>query len=788
MTADTSGKPLSRITWAGLIRNGLDYLVSEGYVDTSNRRTRRAYEALEDPEADGILDAANIVSSQMKQHGQFPTWLESVFGNLSQEIRHPALIDVLKALHQRGVTLLTTNYDDVLEKYCGLQRVGRSNQDDISKFQRGDLNGVFHIHGSYHDAHEVVLDTTDYYEVRHSDVVQDVLKTFLQYKTILFIGCGSGLEDPNFDALLRWASERHKNIAHRHCLLIRDSDSVRHQPLVRVKYGPSYEDLVVYLKRLLEGQTDTQSRAADRENPLSLLPFAKNAPFYSFALQHEPACLPDTRVGLLQEIDDWADRQDEQHIFWLNGLAGTGKSTIARTVARRYFQRERLGASFFFSRGGGDSGSAVLFVTSIAAQLANDTPLRQHICEAITQHSDIATRSLSDQWRQLVLGPLSKLDARSSPSSYILVIDALDECDDTRNIQVILNLLAEARSLKRVRLRIFMTSRPDIPIRYGIQELAEADHQDFILHNIEEKIVDEDISKFLEYNLGIIRRECHLAVDWPGVQDIRRLVQKASGLFIWAATACRFIHHGKQLARSRLCTILQGQEFDRGPEKRLNEIYLTVLKNSFPKDCTKQEQADLCDTLKEILGSIVTLLSPLSANSLTTLLHMPDHEVYQTLEHLHTILDIPEDQTCPLRLHHPSFRDFLLNEGRCEDSGFWVDEKQAHQRLAKSCIRLMSNSLKQDVCGQKAPGTLVADVESGQIEQCLPLEVRYACLYWIQHLQKSGAQLCDNDQTHQFLQVHLLHWLEALGWIGKISEGILAISSLDAQIQVSLSF
>jgi len=262
VTADTSGKPLSRITWTGLIRHGLDYLVSEGYVDKSNRRTRRAYEALEDPEVDGLLDAANIVSSQMKQNGQLPTWLESVFGSLSQEIRHPDLLDMLKALHEKGATLLTTNYDDVLEKHCGLQRIGRSNQDDVSRFQRRDLNGVFHIHGSFHDAHEVVLDTTDYYEVKQSDEVQDVLKTFLQYKTILFIGCGSGLEDPNFDALLRWASERHKTIPHRHCLLIRDDDSVNYQPLLRVKYGPRYEDLVVYLKRLLDDQTEVQSLEA----------------------------------------------------------------------------------------------------------------------------------------------------------------------------------------------------------------------------------------------------------------------------------------------------------------------------------------------------------------------------------------------------------------------------------------------------------------------------------------------------------------------------------------------
>ena len=261
VTADVSGKPLTRITWTGLIRNGLDYLVHEGYVGKSNRRTKRAYDALEDPEVNGLLDAADIMSSQMKQHGQFATWLESVFGSLSQEVRHPALMDVLKALYERGATLLTTYYDDILEKQCGIDRISRSNQDDISRFQRGDLNGVFHIHGSYHDVHEVVLDTTDYYGAKHSDEVQDILKTFLKSKTVLFVGCGSGLEDPNFDVLLKWASERETNIPHRHCLLVRDEDSVKYQPLVRVKYGPTYENLVVYLKRLLDDRIEMQSPA-----------------------------------------------------------------------------------------------------------------------------------------------------------------------------------------------------------------------------------------------------------------------------------------------------------------------------------------------------------------------------------------------------------------------------------------------------------------------------------------------------------------------------------------------
>ena len=69
--------------------------------------------------------------------------------------------------------------------------------------------------------------------------------------------------------------------------------------------------------------------------------------------------------------------------------------------------------------------------------------------------------------------------------------------------------------------------------------------------------------------------------------------------------------------------------------------------------------------LRHMLGSLVVLLSPLSAFQLSRLLHLPKEVVGQTLEDLYAILDIPEDQTRPLRLHHPSFRDFLLNKDRC---------------------------------------------------------------------------------------------------------------------------
>ncbi|KAH9204386.1 hypothetical protein DL95DRAFT_471533, partial [Leptodontidium sp. 2 PMI_412] len=584
---------------------------------------------------------------------------------------------------------------------------------------------------------------------------------------------GSPLSDFSVAGRLSWAASRRT---------LRPEDKVYsllgifdvNMPLI---YGEGYDKALKRLRKEID----------EPLKELDCLPFATDAQFNSFDCQDKVICLPDTRVDLLQEIYDWADGQDERCIFWLNGMAGTGKSTIARTIARKYFEEERLGASFFFSRGGGDVSHAGRFLTSIAVQLADNIPsLRHYICDAVIKRKEIASQSFRDQWSQLILGPLLKLGDSSSLSSYVLVVDALDECDKEEHIRMILHLLAEARTLKMVRLRIFLTSRPETPIRHGIHRIPQAEHQDFILQDIPRAIVDHDISLFLEYNLGMIRQEWTLGADWPSEVVLKQLVLHASGLFIWASTACRFIHKGKrQLARTRLDTILKGSSRTvTEPENHLNEIYLTVLNHSI-SEYSDEEKEGVFKMLKHTLGSLVVLLSPLSAFSLSRLLQLLKEDVDSIFHDLHAILNIPDDPTRQLRLHHPSFRDFLFNKDRCGD--FCVDKKEAHQLLASSCIQLMSQALKKDICGMHAPGSQASSVESSWIEKCLPPEVQYACLYWVQHLQKSGSQVHDSEEAHRFLQVHLLHWLEALGWMGKTSEGIQAILSLEAHVPVNKS-
>ncbi|KAJ4329679.1 hypothetical protein N0V87_010661, partial [Didymella glomerata] len=481
------------------------------------------------------------------------------------------------------------------------------------------------------------------------------------------------------------------------------------------------------------------------EDFIARLPYAADAPFNSNTSQHEDACLPNTRVDLLNMIYMWANGDGEQHIFWLSGLAGTGKTTVARSVALLSRAKQQLGASFFFSKGGGDAGRAVKFVTSIAVQLARSVPgVHRHISNAIIQRPEIASQSLRDQWQYLVLEPQSKLE---KPATFVLIVDALDECEGSTDAQLVVQLLAMSGSLKRVQLRVFLTSRPEVHIQYGLDQVPDAKRQGFVLHQVSPPTINHDIRLFLKHELDRIGRQHYQEPGWLGAEVIENLVRRASGLFIWAATACRFISEGT-FAEDRLDMLADGSDCDSaaGPERHLDQLYLTVLQKSVQNSYTAAELAKYHGLMRQILGSIVALSSPLSVQSLSALILIPEQRVNRMLKWLHAILDVPKGQNQPLRLHHPSFRDFLFSKDRCADEKFYVDEKQAHATLASKCIELMSSRLKQNMCGMKAPGTLAAKVGKDRIAQRIRSELQYACINWIQHVAKAGMQLCNAQQ------------------------------------------
>ena len=154
-----------------------------------------------------------------------------------------------------------------------------------------------------------------------------------------------------------------------------------------------------------------------------------------------------------------------------------------------------------------------------------------------------------------------------------------------------------------------------------------------------------------------------------------------------------------------------------------------------------------------------------------------------------SVLNFPEIEDIPISLLHPSFRDFLLDNRRCDDLQFCIVGENAHGDLAVSCLQLLSRHLKQDICALKLPGSLTSEVDICTVQRCLPSEVQYACRYWVDHLQRSNVKLCDgeplHDRVHVFIKEHFLHWLEALSIIGNMPDGILMVKALDSMLTVS---
>jgi hypothetical protein len=518
----------------------------------------------------------------------------------------------------------------------------------------------------------------------------------------------------------------------------------------------------------------------------------KGAAFDSHADEHEARCHPGTRRDLLRDIDDWAHNPESKCIYWLQGRAGTGKSTISRTVAHNFAASKRLGASFFFKRGEGDRGNAARFVATIAAQLVCQLPpLAQHVRNAIESKSGIAEKVNKEQFEKLILQPLEKVTGDiPDPLTMVVVIDALDECDGEEDVRLIINLLSQAKSLTSVCLKFFITSRPELPIRLGFGEISGS-YTNLVLHDIPVPVIEGDISAFLEFRLPKIRDEFNktvfehrqLPLNWPNQEKVKKLVKMSIPLFIFAATACRFIedrrHGGKP--DDKLEKILEYQTRDY--ESNLDATYLPALDQMLLR-LKGSARSNAIQEFKKVVGSIVVLASPLSAVSLGHLLGIFTEDVESRLDLLHSVLNIPSDSNAPIRLFHLSFRDFLVaRDKRAND--FWVDEREIHEKLTIRCLQLLDDHLTEDICRLQMPGKLRKDIDKQTIDNHISPEIRYACLYWIYHLTSSESKIQDEDQAHQFLRRHFLHWLEALSLIGRASESITIIKTLQSLVEVS---
>ncbi|KAL9633166.1 MAG: hypothetical protein Q9204_003506 [Flavoplaca sp. TL-2023a] len=529
-------------------------------------------------------------------------------------------------------------------------------------------------------------------------------------------------------------------------------------------------------------QLQHAQEATEQERQLAKLPTAIDAAFDSYHRQHETLCMENTRVELLQQYRDWGATHPKP-LYWLSGMAGTGKSTIARTLAHHFHSIGTLGGSFFFSRSSGEANNAAQFVGTLARHLANVSPqLKRLISEAIASHEDVIRQGLPNQWKELILTPLSNYQS-TGRTVLNFVIDALDECGSDDDIKFILQLCVQVKTVKEVDLGVFVTSRPEIAIRLHFDAIPDIIHQKLDLRDVPRHVVEQDLAVFVERELDRVSQEQRI-FGWPNDEDIHSLVRLSDCLFIFAATACRFITTSDWDPKERLSEVLIAGSATGVNAAGLDSMYLQVLHSSL-KDCESDTViVKFCDRFRQVVGTIVVLFDELSASELAGLLGVSTKDIGRSLIRLHSVLNIPQDLGSSIRLLHPSFRDFLLNETRCTDRRFCVNGSLKHEELAKHCLKIMSDGLKRNMGHLTTPGSTPEDVDRQILRDQLPKHLQYACQYWVDHLadisntSEYKRALSCGENVLAFFQKDFLHWLEAMSLMAKMSQAVILITRL----------
>ena len=487
---------------------------------------------------------------------------------------------------------------------------------------------------------------------------------------------------------------------------------------------------------------------------------------------HHDVCLRGTRESVLDRIMRWAKDPQEKHVFWLNGLAGTGKSTIAQTFAEMVANVGTLGASFFCSRDYLDRKELKNIFPTLSYQLAFRYPaFRTQIIQAVKRDPSVARNSLISQLEDLIVDPLSV-----TKLSCIIIVDALDECVDDQPASAILSVLG--RFVKRLpSVKFFITGRPEPRIRSGFRlPLLEPLTQVFLLHEVEQSGVDEDIRLYLEEKLtGVAkqRSDFDLTDPWPRDEDLMTLAKKSSGLFIFASTLAKFIESEHHEPNERLQLIIAAPDSTVHEGRTgIDPLYTHVFRHAF----SNVKEDTVFANLRRVLGAVVLAFNPLSRKQVAEILNIKPSLIKTTLRHLHSVLLVPSEDSEEIRVFHKSFPDFLQDENRCLDPRFFISSPVYHADMALACLELLKK-LRRNPCNLP---DFVMNRDVSDIPDLLKDKIggalRYACAYWAMHVRSSST---DNDHTTrlvasatEFLKERALPWIEVMS-LEKHMEGVI---------------
>ncbi|KAH7915633.1 hypothetical protein BJ138DRAFT_997421 [Hygrophoropsis aurantiaca] len=507
---------------------------------------------------------------------------------------------------------------------------------------------------------------------------------------------------------------------------------------------------------------------------------APSAAFDSAERHPAPACLPGTRADILRCICDWVETSDSQPICWLSGMAGSGKSAIAQSIAEKFAAQKRLAASFFFSRRELERCSTQHFFPTLASQFMTFLPsIREKIAETLNDDFTTPTKVLREQMQKLLAEPLKTTNVKFT-SPVLMVVDSLDECDNEKLVAELISLLTQLTHGCPFTLRILLTSRAESHIRAKFRErdiLA-------LTYSLELQAFDaeEDIRSFLRHAFEVVVDENRAIMadeprPWPTEVQLEYIVKKASGLFIFAITVVKYVGARHHDPRKRLEVILAGQVVNPAGSvfSDLDTLYQDAIR-IFPD----------FDTTRLILGVIQNLSIPLTVRGLNNLLKNLDVNAELVVNDLSSVLLVLEFQ--PVRIYHTSFRDFLASPQRAKQ--FFVDGAVYHRLIAQLCFEVMSKHLKRDMCNIEDPSLLnreimdLPDLCSRYIDE----SVRYACCYWAYHLAQVPHIGGLNDKLisvlQTFLQGSLLYWVETLSLLGVLDSAVMMLRDASSWLKV----
>ncbi|KAJ2929057.1 hypothetical protein H1R20_g8037, partial [Candolleomyces eurysporus] len=381
-------------------------------------------------------------------------------------------------------------------------------------------------------------------------------------------------------------------------------------------------------------------------------------------------CIPGSRVSLLSTLLVWATDPSSPHVFWLSGLAGTGKTTVSKTFCSQLDNRGLLGASFFCTLKESDKVDVYLIIPTLARILAEKRPQFGDALEKILESDDScrnpAEMELKDQYSKLILLPAEK--TFSADELLVLGVDALDECKDQDAVKLFIAAIVSQKPA--MALKFFLTSRPEVSLRESFE--SSTHHGQLRLHDIEADIVRADILLYLNdqfKSISVLYK--HYRGNWPP-PEIQTIGNFSGTLFIIAATMVAYIatYSGNRLKRFQDL----GQPSANVQLSGIEALYSRILAEAFTD--VEQEEADMIQTC---LSLLLTAQKPLSVDNYAQLLNTNILTIREAFKALHSVVQVP-DEDCddaPVSIFHASFVDYLTSE-KCHGCTLGSQEPKLH--------------------------------------------------------------------------------------------------------------